>query len=73
MTQQIRLQLIEIFNGQMKKLGKEYKEKGEKTLILIDGLDHIAREQHPERSLLCDLPQPNEIPDGVYIILRQSN
>lgn len=33
------------------------------------GLDHIVREQSPERSLLKELPAPENIPEGVIIIL----
>ena len=32
-------------------------------------MDHIEREQSPQFSLLNDLPAPEQIPDGVYIIL----
>ncbi|ATG88311.1 ATP-binding protein [Methylomonas koyamae] len=39
------------------------------TIILVDGLDHIEREQKPERSLLHDLPHPDSVPDGVIFIL----
>jgi hypothetical protein len=39
------------------------------TVILVDGLDHIEREQKPERSLLHDLPHPDTVPDGVILIL----
>ena len=35
----------------------------------MDGVDHIEREQEPSRSLLLDLPDPDQIPDGVYVIL----
>jgi len=56
-------------HAQIACLGEEWKKTHQKTIILIDGLDHIEREQHPERSLLNDLPDPAQIPDGVYMIL----
>jgi len=56
-------------HAQIAWLGDEWKRTHQKTIILIDGLDHIEREQHPERSLLNDLPDPAQIPDGVHIIL----
>ena len=54
---------------QIQKLHENWKATGTKTIILIDGLDHIEREQYPARSLLKDLPAPNQVPDGIYFIL----
>lgn len=42
---------------------------GRRTIILIDGLDHIPREQHPTQSLLAYLPHPEDVPEGVLIVL----
>jgi nucleoside phosphorylase len=64
-----RIALIELFDQQLSLLGKDYESTKTRTIILIDGLDHIAREQHPERSLIADLPIPRSIPIGVYIII----
>jgi len=64
-----RIGMLNYFNEQLSLLGTDYQKTGKKTVLLIDGLDHIDREQHPDRSLLYDLPLPQEIPDGVYIIL----
>ncbi len=64
-----RAQLLNRFHEQLRLLGEDYLTEGRKTLILVDGLDHIEREQHPDRSLLSDLPAPQQIPDGVYFIL----
>ena len=41
---------------------------GRKTVIIIDGLDHIGREQNPTRSL-SDLPSPEQVPEGVLFVL----
>jgi hypothetical protein len=62
-----RTALLGLFHKQLHELGDDYKNTGIKSVILVDGLDHIAREQNPERSLLSDLPE--SIPDGVYIVL----
>ena len=62
-------QLGKRFYDQLLKLGDDFSQKGKRTLILVDGLDHIEREQHPIRSLLKYLPDPNVIPDGVFIVL----
>jgi hypothetical protein len=50
-------------------LAQDARRTGTRTVILIDGLDHIAREQSPERSLIEELPPPNAVPDGVLIVL----
>ena len=64
-----RIALNAFFYQQLSLLGKDYEETKTKTIILIDGLDHIAREQHPERSLIKDIPLPTKIPSGVYLVL----
>lgn len=64
-----RAQLLDRFHEQLRLLGEDYRREGRKTLILVDGLDHIEREQHPDRSLLWDLPAPEQVPEGVYIVL----
>jgi hypothetical protein len=64
-----RALMVELLHEQLQALGEDYLETGTKTVVLVDGLDHIAREQHPERSLLCDLPLPATIPDGVYMVV----
>ena len=64
-----RTQLLERFHKQLDLLKQDWKTTGRKTVIFIDGLDHIDREQHPNRSLLQDLPLPDQVPDGVYIAL----
>lgn len=40
-----------------------------KTYIIVDGLDHIEREQKVNRSLIEILPSPENIPNNVYFIL----
>lgn len=64
-----RIALNEFFYQQLNLLGKDFEDTNTKTIILIDGLDHITREQHPNRSLIEDLPSPSFIPPGVYIVL----
>ena len=64
-----RDQLLERFHEQLRLLHRDWLETDCKTIILVDGLDHIEREQHPSRSLLSDLPDPDQIPDGIYFVL----
>ncbi len=64
-----RMQLLARFQQQLQMLHEDWRTNGRKTIILIDGLDHIPREQKPEHSLLRDLPLPEQLPDGVLILL----
>jgi hypothetical protein len=57
------------FIEQLQRLHQDYVETGRKTALVVDGLDHIAREQSPNRSLLRELPLPQHVPEGVFIIL----
>jgi hypothetical protein len=61
----LRARLIE----QLQLLREDWERAGRKTIVLVDGLDHIPREQHPSRSLLSDLPDADQIPTGVYFVL----
>lgn len=62
-------ELLDKFSQQLAELHDSWLNDGVLTLILIDGLDHIEREQKPIRSLLEVLPHPNTLPEGVLFIL----
>jgi len=64
-----RLLLKGRLDAQLRILHDEWRETGRKTIVVVDGLDHIAREQAPSRSLLADLPLPSGVPDGIYFVL----
>jgi len=49
--------------------GRRWADHGERTVIIVDGLDEIPREQNPTRSPLEELPPPAALPDGVFVIL----
>jgi hypothetical protein len=36
---------------------------------VVDGLDHVPREERPERSFLTELPPPSILPAGVLFVL----
>jgi hypothetical protein len=61
--------LLKRFHNQLQLLHAAWKKEHKKTIFLIDGLDHIQREQHPEFSLLNDLPIPGNIPEGIIFVL----
>lgn len=54
---------------QLDQAGQRWRDNGENTIIVVDGLDHISREQNPTRSLLEELPAPAALHDGVFVIL----
>ena len=62
-------QLRATFREQLAEIGNQWQEQELRTIVLIDGLDHISRESNPGRSLLNELPQPSAIPDGCLFIL----
>jgi len=61
--------LRERLTALLRELGDEAAKTGGRAIILIDGLDHIDREQSPTRSLVEELPAPTSLPKGVLIVL----
>ena len=49
--------------------GVDFARTGRRTLILIDGLDHVDRELRDDLGLLKDLPRPDAVPEGVLIVV----
>ena len=64
-----RAELGKRFFKQLHDLHNDWTTTNRKTIILVDGLDHIEREQKPDRSLLFDLPDPDQVPHGVYFVI----
>jgi hypothetical protein len=46
-----------------------FKKEGLRTIVVVDGLDHIPREERPDRALLSELPLPHSVPEGVVFVL----
>lgn len=68
--QRLRIQFL----SQLAVLGNEYKQQGIKTIFVIDGLDHIPREyKNCVEDFIGALPLPNDLPEGVTIILGSQN
>lgn len=58
------------FFEQLKAASNLFLKDGRKTILIIDGLDHLPREYHSaKQNFLSELLSPKEIPIGVYIIL----
>ena len=53
----------------MAKAHEQYVIQGRKTILLVDGLDHVSREVGLQSSILHELPRPDEVPEGFLIIL----
>ena len=59
----------EQFGVLMQQAGKRFECYGIRTIIVVDGLDHVPREEQPTNSLLGELPLPTAIPTGVTFVL----
>jgi hypothetical protein len=54
----------EALREHMAKANEQYVIQGRKTILLVDGLDHVSREVGLQSSILHQLPRPDEVPDG---------
>jgi len=59
----------EQFGALLRQAGERYERDGIRTIIVVDGLDHVPREERPTHSLLGELPLPAAIPTGVTFVL----
>lgn len=48
---------------------RRFVAEGVRTIVVVDGLDHVPREERPQHSFLCEFPQPHALPDGVVFVL----
>lgn len=59
----------EQFGFLVRQAGERFDRDGIRTIIVVDGLDHVPREERPTNSLLGELPLPAAIPNGVVFVL----
>lgn len=59
----------EQFGALLRQAGERYEHDGIRTIIVVDGLDHVPREERPTHSLLAELPLPAAVPAGVVFVL----
>jgi len=59
----------EHFGTLLRQAGERWARDGVRTLIVVDGLDHVPREEKPQQSFLKELPLPEAIPEGVVFVL----
>ena len=62
---QLRQQLIDHLDA----ASGEFLDSGRRTIVVVDGLDHVDREGSSGDGLLAELPRPEELPDGVVFIV----
>ena len=62
---ELRRQLFEQFDA----ASREFEESCRRTIVVVDGLDHVDREYRSEEALLPELPAPIELPAGVIVIV----
>lgn len=60
--------LAERFRRLLAQLGDRFAHDGERSLVMIDGLDHVERAD-PTISLFTHLPAPADVPDGVLFVV----
>ena len=49
--------------------GEQFESDGFRTIIVVDGLDHVQREELGSESLLGELPAAPDLPDGVVFVV----
>ena len=54
---------------QLDAAGAEFLDNRRRTIIVVDGLDHVDRDYSRSDSLLAELPGPDAIPDGVLFVV----
>ncbi len=57
------------FTNKLDTASAEFQRTGRRTIIVVDGLDHVRRDYSGNDDLLSELPRPDETPDGVLFIV----
>lgn len=57
------------FEHLINEAAQKFQNDGRRYVIVVDGLDHIPREEKPVHSLLRALPLPQSVPEGVLFVL----
>ena len=63
-----RTSLHNALRAQLADLGARHARDSTRSILVVDGLDHVPR-AHPERGFLADLPTPEQLPDGVTVVV----
>jgi hypothetical protein len=57
------------FGTLLAQAGDRFRRDEVRTVIVVDGLDHVPREEKPRDSFLAELPLPQAVPEGVLFVL----
>ena len=57
------------FIDQLDVAGAEFRRTNRRTIIVVDGLDHVDRDYSGSDGLLGELPRPDELPEGILFIV----
>lgn len=57
------------FECLLKEAAGRFQSEGIRTLVIVDGLDHVPREERPQHSFLCEFPLPQAVPEGIIFLL----
>jgi hypothetical protein len=64
-----RDQLRHELHDQLDRAAKEYRRTGRRSIVAIDGLDHVERDYAGNDGLLAELPNPSELPEGIIVLV----
>ncbi|KKN24636.1 hypothetical protein LCGC14_0892890 [marine sediment metagenome] len=75
-TKKIKYELFDLqseFQQILEQLNKKWLTEGLRTVIIIDGIDHLERGKSPQIPLTDILLYPLDIPEGIFFILGTQN
>ena len=62
-------QLRQQLTDQLDAASQQFRSSGHRTIVVVDGLDHVVRDHSGDNGLIAELPRPEEIPEGVLFIV----
>lgn len=62
-------ELARVVRRQIDQAHEEYHQTGQRTVVIVDGLDHVERDGPHDRNLLTELPKPSTVPEGVVFVV----
>ena len=57
------------FADHLDAVGADFGRNGLRTVVVVDGLDHVEREYRGTDSLLGELPRPDALPEGLVFVV----
>lgn len=57
------------FQALLQEASARFRREGIRAVIVVDGLDHVPREERPQHSFLSELPLPHALPEGIVFVL----